>query len=110
MHRPWECVFAFGKNALSTIAFPRGVIVASRHWSSAFFVRGCFIAATHFYFPRKGVVRKKKERYGKMKKCDFCGEYYDDAYEGTLDNGSPACPDCVEREGERAKEKQEGKE
>ena len=43
-----------------------------------------------------------------MKKCVFCGEYYDDTYEGTLDNGSPACPDCVEKEERKAKEKQEG--
>ena len=33
-----------------------------------------------------------------MKKCEFCGEYYDDDYAGTLDNGSPACPNCVEKE------------
>lgn len=38
-----------------------------------------------------------------MIKCDYCGEFYDDALGGTLDNGSPACPKCVEYE--EAKEK-----
>ena len=33
-----------------------------------------------------------------QKKCEYCGEYYDEKYEGTLDNGSPACPNCVENE------------
>ena len=32
------------------------------------------------------------------KKCDYCGEYYDEKYEGTLDNGCPACPKCVAEE------------
>ena len=37
-------------------------------------------------------------------RCDFCGEYYDEGFMGTLDNGSPACPNCIadeEREAER---------
>lgn len=29
------------------------------------------------------------------KKCGYCGEYYEEEYEGTLDNGCPACPQCV---------------
>ena len=29
------------------------------------------------------------------KKCDYCGEYYEEEYEGVLDNGCPACPQCV---------------
>ena len=29
------------------------------------------------------------------KKCDYCGEYYNEEDEGTLDNGCPACPNCV---------------
>lgn len=29
------------------------------------------------------------------KKCDYCGAYYDEEDEGTLNNGSPACPNCV---------------
>ena len=29
------------------------------------------------------------------KKCGYCGEYYEEGYEGRLDNGYPACPQCV---------------
>ena len=32
------------------------------------------------------------------KKCGYCGEDYDEEYEGTLDNGCPACPHCVAAE------------
>lgn len=32
------------------------------------------------------------------KKCEYCGEYYDEENEGTLDNGCPACPQCVAAE------------
>lgn len=28
-------------------------------------------------------------------RCGYCGRYYDDGYTGALDNGSPACPECV---------------
>ena len=35
-----------------------------------------------------------------QKKCESCGEYYDEEYEGTLDNGCPACPTCVAKEQE----------
>ena len=31
-------------------------------------------------------------------RCGYCGRYYDDGYTGALDNGSPACPECVEDE------------
>lgn len=31
-------------------------------------------------------------------RCGYCGRYYDDGYTGALDNGSPACPKCVEDE------------
>lgn len=31
-------------------------------------------------------------------KCDFCGKDYDATWGSTLDNGSPACPECVEKE------------
>lgn len=34
-------------------------------------------------------------------KCDYCGEYYNETYGGTLDNGSPACPECVADEEKR---------
>lgn len=40
-------------------------------------------------------------------KCGYCGKYYDEGYTGTLDNGSPACPECVadeEAEEERKRE------
>ena len=40
------------------------------------------------------------------KKCEYCGELYDEAYCGTLDNGCPACPKCVEAE-EIEKERKE---
>lgn len=41
-------------------------------------------------------------------KCGYCGKYYDEGYTGTLDNGSPACPECVadeEAEEERKRKK-----
>ena len=31
-------------------------------------------------------------------RCGYCGRYYDDGYMSALDNGSPACPECVEDE------------
>ena len=39
------------------------------------------------------------------KKCDYCGKYYEDEYEGTLDNGCPACPQCVAYEEEKENNK-----
>lgn len=42
------------------------------------------------------------------KKCDYCGKYYEEKYEGTLDNGCPACPQCVADE--EAKEERKAKE
>ena len=41
------------------------------------------------------------------KKCEYCGEYYDPEYYGTLDNGCPACPKCVKEEEEAKKAKTE---
>ena len=41
-------------------------------------------------------------------RCGYCGKYYDDGYTWALDNGSPACPECVadeEAEEERKREK-----
>ncbi len=38
-------------------------------------------------------------------KCGYCGKEYDDAYGGALDNGSPACPECVDDEEKRNEEK-----
>lgn len=31
-------------------------------------------------------------------KCDYCGEYYDEENMKTLENGSPACPECAANE------------
>lgn len=42
-------------------------------------------------------------------RCGYCGRYYDDGYTGALDNGSPACPECVadeEAEEERKRKEQ----
>ena len=41
-----------------------------------------------------------------MKKCEYCGEEYDEALEKTLDNGCPACPRCVKQEDERQSEEE----
>ena len=50
----------------------------------------------------------KKERLAMTRiRCGYCGKYYDDGYTGALDNGSPACPECVadeEAEEERKRE------
>ena len=40
-------------------------------------------------------------------RCDYCGKYYDEEFMSSLDNGSPACPKCVEEEELNAKKKQE---
>lgn len=40
-------------------------------------------------------------------RCGYCGRYYDDGYTGTLDNGSPACPECVAYEEAAETEKAE---
>ena len=39
--------------------------------------------------------------------CCFCGEYYDEEYMGTLDNGSPACPNYIADEDRNAERKAE---
>lgn len=33
-----------------------------------------------------------------MIRCDYCGTMYDEALGTALNNGSPACPACVEKE------------
>ena len=40
-------------------------------------------------------------------KCDYCGKYYDASFATTLENGSPACPKCVEKEDEDKKKREE---
>lgn len=45
----------------------------------------------------KGVAKKT---------CDYCGNEYEEEYEGTLDNGSPACPECVAKEERKLEENQ----
>ena len=43
-----------------------------------------------------------------MKKCDYCGNEYDESFFGTLDNGSDACLFCIrdeEKRMEKAKER-----
>ena len=40
-------------------------------------------------------------------RCGYCGRYYGDGYAGALDNGSPACPECVAYEEATEKEKAE---
>ena len=44
------------------------------------------------------------------KRCDYCHELYDEEFEGTLENGSPACPNCVEDEEKRKQEKEDKRE
>ena len=38
-------------------------------------------------------------------KCDYCGREYEGEYESVLDNGCPACPDCVAKEEQNEKRK-----
>lgn len=38
-------------------------------------------------------------------KRGYCGKEYDDTYCGALDDGSPACPECVEYEERELKKK-----
>lgn len=45
----------------------------------------------------KGVAKKT---------CNYCGNEYEEEYEGTLDNGSPACPECVAKEERKLEENQ----
>ena len=42
-----------------------------------------------------------------MIRCGYCGKYYDEGYTGTLDNGCPACPECVAAEKEKAEKERE---
>ncbi len=36
-------------------------------------------------------------------RCGYCGKEYDETWCTALDNGSPACPDCVAKEEENKK-------
>ena len=38
-------------------------------------------------------------------KCDYCGKEYNKDIMTTLDNGSPACPNCVKTEEKEEEEK-----
>lgn len=38
--------------------------------------------------------------------CGYCGNEYDETYGGALDNGSTACPECVEDEEKWEQEKE----
>lgn len=49
-------------------------------------------------------MKERKWEVGKVK-CDYCGKYYDEEIMTALDNGSPACPNCVADE-DAQKEKQ----
>ena len=66
-------------------------------------------ADLYFYY---GLASKNSEenevKNMAWKKCDYCGEEYDEKYERALDNGCPACPTCVKKE-EEEKERQETK-
>lgn len=47
-------------------------------------------------------------------RCGYCGKEYDESYGGALENGSPACPECVadeeaEEERKRRKEAEKAK-
>lgn len=39
-------------------------------------------------------------------RCGYCGKEYDESYGGALENGSPACPECVADEEAEEKRKQ----
>lgn len=41
-----------------------------------------------------------------MRKCDYCGKYFDFRLFQSLENGSEACPECVEDEREYEQERQ----
>lgn len=41
-------------------------------------------------------------------RCGYCGRYCDDGDTGVLDNGSPACPECVaDEEAEEERKRKE---
>ena len=39
-----------------------------------------------------------------LRKCDYCGRWFDVALFRPLDNGSEACPECVEDEEQEEEE------
>ena len=43
-------------------------------------------------------------------KCGYCGQYYEEVFEGHLDNGSNCCPECEKDEEKRKAEGLEKKE
>lgn len=42
----------------------------------------------------------------KKRKCDYCGKTVEEEEMQALNNGSPACPDCVEEEEINSKKKE----
>lgn len=38
-------------------------------------------------------------------KCNYCGKEIETIYMSTLENGSPACPECVDAEEKRKQDK-----
>ena len=89
-------LFEFGKIANSTkectkIYYPCSVSTCLATIGVCVFGALTSVGAL-FYFCGKGIVEMAK------KKCDYCGRYYEEEHEGTLDNGCPACPHCVAEE------------
>lgn len=41
---------------------------------------------------------------GDKKKCDYCNRWFDFEVFQTLDNGSEACPECVDYERQKEEE------
>ena len=41
-------------------------------------------------------------------RCDYCGREIEAEYMSTLDNGCPACPECVAEEEKKEQNKSEG--
>lgn len=44
----------------------------------------------------------REDRMAKIR-CGYCGKEYDETWCTALDNGSPACPECVAKEEENKK-------
>lgn len=42
-------------------------------------------------------------------KCEYCGKYYEGEYQSVLENGCPACPECVAKEEAMEEERNEMK-
>ena len=54
------------------------------------------LGCTHFLFLE---VKMSKQ------KCNYCGKEIETIYMSTLENGSPACPECVDAEEKRKQDK-----